>query len=426
MRAIVNKFAKAIVLSTLLGICLTGFAGAAAQAKHKGTITIHVIQSLTGPAGAIGALYFQGFEALRRYTNEELGGINGWKVEYKWADDGSNVPRALTIYKNFRQDKPILVILPTSLVGEALKPQLEADKIPAWNLYPSGAQIFPTTSLYIFGAPYDEQAEAFIKQVVKERSPQRPKIAVIAHEIGWGKSMVDTVQNLAPKLGADFADHEFVGFAVADMSTVMKRFEARGVTDLYMPIYSASTGIPVANWHDLGLKGKMTLTVVSSDPPDLTIALAKDKAEGVRFWSQFRLPSEVQRDSNIKKVIDFWSAINATPISDASFGGWMAMEVVYEALRQALKVVNNDANKLTGVVVSKGFDSVKNFAGVLHPKVTLGPGVRSTFNRYRMVQVKKDPATGKLSGVPTTEWIEGSMLPRVPGQANIDYRAYKP
>jgi len=427
MKNIRYYFIKVLVLCLVFIVCLVDYAKAASPAlKYKGTMTIHVIQSLTGASGAISTLYFQGFEALRRYTNEELGGINGWKVEYKWADDGSTVPRALTIYKNFRQDKPLLVILPTSLGGEALKPQLAADKIPGWNVFPSGGQIFPLTSVYIFGVPYEEQTAAFIKYVVKQRSPQRPKIALITHEVGWGKAMVDTLENLAPKMGADFSDHEFVGFGTVDMSTVMKRFEAKGVTDLYVATYSASTGVPVTNWHDLGLKGKMTLTIISVDPPDLTIVLAKEKAEGVRFWSQFRLPSEAKTDPNIKKVIDFWNTIHAMPIADASFGGWMAMEVVYEAIRLALKTVNNNATKLTGVLVAKAFDSVKDFKGTLHPKVTLGPGVRSTFNGFRMVEVQKDPATGKLAGVPITDWVEVGMLPRVQGQANVDFRVYKP
>lgn len=427
MKTIAHPLVKAFMISILASVFLAFHVEAAStQPSYKGTITIHVIQSLTGPAGAIGTMYFQGFEALRKYTNEELGGINGWKVEYKWADDSSTVPRTLSIYKSFRQDNPIVVILPTSAGGEALKPQLEADKIPGWNSYASGGQIFPLGAVFIFGAPYEEQMVSFVKQVVKSRGQKRPKIALITHEVGWGKAIADTMEKLAPKLGADFTDHEFVGFAPPDMSTVLKRFEAKGVTDVFVATYSASTGILVANWHNLGLKGKMTMTMFSVDPPDLTLALAKEKAEGARFWSQFILPSDGQANPNAKKVIDSWQALNTTPISDASFGGFMAMEVVYEAIRQALNMVNNDAAKLTGVQVMRGFESVKNFTGILHPKVTLGPGVRSTFNQYRMVEIKKDPATGKLAGVPVSDWVEGSMLPRVPGTSDIDFNAYKP
>lgn len=393
--------------------------------KYKGTITVPMIQCLTGAAGSIGTLYFKGFDALRRYTNEQRGGINGWKVEYKWADDGSNVPRAITIYKRFREEKPFVCVLPNSIGGEGLKPHLAADKTPGWNVYPSGGQIFPRTNIYVFGIPYEEQTAAFVDYVVKERKPQRPKIALIAHEIGWGKAMVEALQHMAPLKGADFVDHEFVGFSVVDTSTVLKRFEAKGVTDVYLGIYSASSGVPVSNWHDLGLKNKMTMTIIGADPPDLTVVLAKEKSEGVRFWSQFRFPSEAKTDPNVKNVTEFWDTIHPEPINDASFGGWMAMEVLYEAIRLSLQMVNNDATQLNGDIMTKGFEAVKDFEGTLHPKVTLGPGVNNTFSGIRMAQIQKDPSTGKIEGVPKSDWVTVKLLPRQPGQAVVDYDKIK-
>jgi hypothetical protein len=143
----------------------------------------------------------------------------------------------------------------------------------------------------------------------------------------------------------------------------------------------------------------------------------------MRNLTPWRSRYEAATDAGVKTVVDYYNKLYAEPPKMAVITGWMGMELVFEAIRRAIEEVGYE--NLTGEAVKEGFESITDFEGIIHPKVTLGPGQRVTNNKLRIMEVQKDPDTGELKPMPITDWFEVTVLPR-DAEGNILWDQYTP
>jgi ABC-type branched-subunit amino acid transport system substrate-binding protein len=416
--------AKGKACLLLLALILVALPVLSACAREKEeVITIHQLPCLTGPWAAVASPGFRGAEVYMRYVNEELGGIAGRKVEYKWADTGYQAERTLSIYDRYKAENPLVVIIYGSPDGEALKPKLEADKIPGFNFGQSDAQIFPPAYNFIWGVPYVDAFVRYMEWLVQQRAPERPKLALVMLEYGWSLIHKTAAEQLADRIGIDFVDSEVISVAPTDLTTMLTRFHENGVTDIYMSITSAGFAVAAANLVELGYADEMTMTNFWWGPIDELAESIGDKAIGMRNLTPWRSRYEAATDAGVKTVVDYYNKLYAEPPKMAVITGWMGMELVFEAIRRAIEEVGYE--NLTGEAVKEGFESITDFEGIIHPKVTLGPGQRVTNNKLRIMEVQKDPDTGELKPMPITDWFEVTVLPR-DAEGNILWDQYTP
>ncbi|MDY7037029.1 MAG: ABC transporter substrate-binding protein, partial [Thermodesulfobacteriota bacterium] len=93
------------------------------------TIKIGGIMDTTGATSDVGKDYAIGMAEAFHYLND-MGGVNGKKIKYRWFDYGYRIPEALTKYKLLKRMKVIAVMGWGTGDTEALSPTINKDKMP--------------------------------------------------------------------------------------------------------------------------------------------------------------------------------------------------------------------------------------------------------------------------------------------------------
>ena len=107
-----------------------GGGGAGGQASQA-PIKVGGIFDITGATGDVGKPHAEGARAWFDYLNNELGGVNGRKVELVWGDYAYQVPQAVELYKKYvNEDKVVAVLGWGTGDTEAMKEMIAQDKIP--------------------------------------------------------------------------------------------------------------------------------------------------------------------------------------------------------------------------------------------------------------------------------------------------------
>ena len=136
---------KRIMLFSLIAL-LIGFSTALAAEE----ISVGSINDLTGATSDVGKDAALGVRECVTYINDH-GGINGKKIKLHLFDYGYRVPEAITIYKRFRdQDKIKLLLQWGTGDTEALSPTVNKDKMVTISDSLSGHLCDPAKTPYNF------------------------------------------------------------------------------------------------------------------------------------------------------------------------------------------------------------------------------------------------------------------------------------
>lgn len=404
-------------------------APAAAPAVKK-PVKLYYIPPLTGAWAAVVEPLWKGTTGYIDYINETMGGVSGHRVEYGWADSRYEAARTLTIYERFKGEGAFFVNIYGSPDGEALKPRAEADKIPLLNYGQSDPQVFPPAWNFIWGTTYMDAFAAWLEwQTANWKGPGPMKLGVVMIEYGWSLAHKDAAAVLAPKLGFEFVDSEVVPATITDATPFLARFRDKGVNIIYGAVNPPPFAVVSKDMTKLGLKERMPITNFWWGDLESNISLVgPEAADKTRNWTSWG--SADDPDPGIATVSKYWDDKYGRKPRMAELVGWMGQELVMEALRLALVKAGDDPAKLTGEIMKSGFESIKDFEGILHPKVSLSPGDRITFRKLRLmeVQTKKEMVAGKETAVarvvPLTGWLDSQILPRTP-DGKIDWAKYQ-
>ena len=160
----------------------------------------------TGPYGANGNQYADGFNDYFTLLNERDGGIGGQKIQVPECETAYNTEKGVECYESTK-GQGALVYNPFSTgITYQLIPKASADKIP---LYTPG---YGRTSAkngkvfeWVFNAPanYWDGASVIIKHLVEINGGKLDgkKIALVYHNSAFGKEPIRTLQDLAKKHG---------------------------------------------------------------------------------------------------------------------------------------------------------------------------------------------------------------------------------
>ena len=74
----------------------------------KGTLKVGIMTPTTGAAAEKGAPMGDANLDAIKYINEELGGVNGYKIEALWFDSNYDAAKVATIVKNFMDEGALI------------------------------------------------------------------------------------------------------------------------------------------------------------------------------------------------------------------------------------------------------------------------------------------------------------------------------
>jgi ABC-type branched-subunit amino acid transport system substrate-binding protein len=417
------KKAIVIILALMVATATIATNPQRASGAYKGTIVIPACVCLTGIYAAVTEHLWRGTQLCVKYTNEK-GGLEGYEIKLEWADSGYIAARTLSIYKRFRAltPKPSVILLYGSPDGEALKKELATDRIVGFNYGQSDAQVYPPAYNVIWGFPYAEAYVRYLEWLAESRAKKEPvKVGFLGYEAGWVLAHREMMEKVAPSLGMKVGSFEVVPPVPVDLTTQMVKFRDTGVNEIYVILPPPGYSVALRNYNELGLKAKgINITAFWWSGIDNQIIALKDKAEGARLLHSWFSEADGEKFPGVKTATDYWYHFYSEKPQMTFYCGWMGMEVIGEAIRLALKEVGGDASKLTGDLVIKGLESIKDWQGLVHPKYSGKPGLRTTSPHLRISEVQG----GKSIAI--TDFFYIRPLPRDISTGKIFWDQYKP
>lgn len=177
-----------------------------AAAPAMADLVVPNLSYRTGPYGANGTQYADGFNDYFTLLNERDGGIGGQKVLTPECETAYNTEKGVECYEATKGNGALVYNPLSTGITYQLIPKVSADKIP---LYTPG---YGRTSAkngkvfeWVFNAPanYWDGASVAVKYLLDQNGGdlKGKKIALVYHNSAYGKEPIRTLQELAKKHG---------------------------------------------------------------------------------------------------------------------------------------------------------------------------------------------------------------------------------
>jgi branched-chain amino acid transport system substrate-binding protein len=218
-------------------LCATAFAclvpALTAPATAQSPLRIGVSAAATGPASPN---YAPNVEGLRLYVRalNDRGGVAGAKVELIVLDDKAAPSEAASNAKRLMDDEQVIAVGQMSL-SSTYAPMFQAamrTKTPVlllgMGVCPANASGPQMNPLVFCGGSTSDPSTAAAWQVplvkaLAEKNKDKVKLALVAMDIPISRQGVDTMEQIAGKLGLEVADKQAIPPASADVSGAAAR-----------------------------------------------------------------------------------------------------------------------------------------------------------------------------------------------------------
>ena len=194
------------LVSTLLGVAIAAFAGAAAAQDQF----VPLLSYRIGAYAAGGTGIFGGYIDYMNYINIKEGGINGVKLSWEECETDYNNSRGVECYERLKKrGGGASLVQPLSTgITYSLIDRVAVDKIPMVTIGygrtdAADGRVFP----YVFPmiTTYWSQADAMIKYIAKKEGGEDKlkgkRIVHLYHDSAYGKEPIGVFQEYAKRLG---------------------------------------------------------------------------------------------------------------------------------------------------------------------------------------------------------------------------------
>ena len=189
-------------------------AAAAVMATAAPALADLVVPNLsyrTGPYGANGNQYADGFNDYFTLLNERDGGIGGEKIQVPECETAYNTEKGVECYESTKGSGALVYNPFSTGITYQLIPKASADKIPIYTpgygrTSAKNGRVFE----WVFNAPanYWDGASVIIEHLVQLNGGNLngKKIALVYHNSAFGKEPIRTLQELSKKHGYTLAE----------------------------------------------------------------------------------------------------------------------------------------------------------------------------------------------------------------------------
>lgn len=176
-----------------------------AAAPAMADLVVPNLSYRTGPYGANGTQYADGFNDYFTLLNERDGGIGGEKIQVPECETAYNTEKGVECYESTKADALVFNPLSTGITYQLI-PKVSVDKkvlyTPGYGRTSAkNGKVFE----WVFNAPanYWDGASVAIKYLLDQNggSLEGKKIALVYHNSAYGKEPIRTLQELAKKHG---------------------------------------------------------------------------------------------------------------------------------------------------------------------------------------------------------------------------------
>ncbi len=181
-----------------------------AAAPAMADLVVPNLSYRTGPYGANGTQYADGFNDYFTLLNERDGGIGGEKIQVPECETAYNTEKGVECYESTKADALVFNPLSTGITYQLI-PKVSVDKkvlyTPGYGRTSAkNGKVFE----WVFNAPanYWDGASVAIKYLLDQNagSLEGKKIALVYHNSAFGKEPIRTLQELAKKHGFSLSE----------------------------------------------------------------------------------------------------------------------------------------------------------------------------------------------------------------------------
>ena len=302
---------------------------------------------LTGGAAVYGNAVVNGAEIAIDEINAN-GGINGYQIEYKKADDEHDQEKAVNAYNSLKDwGMQFLVGPTTSAPAIAVGTESEADNL--FMISPSGSALEVTAPKNVFRVCFSDPAQGAKSAEYIGSHKLGTKIGIIYDSSDvYSTGIHDSFKEAAPKQGLDIvADEQFTADSNKDFSTQLQKMKDSGADLVFLPFYYTEAALVLTQANTMGYKP----TFFGCDGMDgiLNVENFDTKlADGLMLLTPFAADSKDELTVNFVKK--YKEKFNDTPIQFAAD----AYDAVY-----AVKAAAEKANVTPDMSVSDLGDAME-------------------------------------------------------------------
>lgn len=321
-----------MVLAALMAASLVACGGASGEKKateaeskanaessgaEKGGLTWKIGGQgpLTGGAAVYGNAVVNGAEIAIDEINAN-GGINGYQIEYKKADDEHDQEKAINAYNSLKDwGMQFLVGPTTSAPAIAVGTEAEGDNM--FLLSPSGSAVEVTAPKNVFRVCFSDPAQGTKSAEYIGSHNLGKKIGIIYDSSDvYSSGIHDSFVDEAPKQGLEVvADEQFTADSNKDFSTQLQKMKDSGAELVFLPFYYSEAALVLTQANTMGFKP----TFFGCDGMDGILNVENfdvSLAEGLMLLTPFA--ADAKDDLTVNFVKNYKEKYKETPIQFAA------------------------------------------------------------------------------------------------------------
>ena len=399
------------LLSMIIG-CTSPSTPSAEKALKVGFIVPY-----TGAAAEKGAPIGQGVFDVMKYINDELGGVDGNKLNYIWYDSNYDAAKTTTLVKKLMDDGCLFFTVVSSKEATASKEAANKAGFPGLVIFSSPSLTHPPAHLYAQLPDYGDDWAAFARYYMQNiwKGSGRPKMALEIANTPTGYGARDAAKAAATDLGIDIvATEEHTTTTISEIDA-LTRIKQTNPDILFISSTPAPTSIILKNASDLKMIPGMTVACAHASFTKALIDLAgKNVSEGV--YGVFPTVNWGDNVPGMAKLVEYGSRQSGCSApkyigNNDYITGWASGLINAEIVRTALKyssidVLSKGDSTAWQAAETKGFQNVKGYdVGGLHGPVDFSnPLDKRGSKSVKIFQIKN----GEI--VSLTGWVDAPLI----------------
>lgn len=345
-----NRTFTAIILVVIVAFIFTVIAGCAPQAPAgQKVIKVGFSIPFTGAAAEKGQPIGQGELDAMKYINDELGGVDGNKIEVVWYDTAYNAAIATTNAKKLMDDGCLFFTVVASADATASKEAANKAGFPGLVVFSSPSLTHPPAHLYAQLPDYGDDWAAFCNYYLKNiwKGPGKPKmaLAILSNSTGYG--VRDAAKAAADSLGIEIVTIEEHKATTISETDALTRIKEKNPDVLFIGSTPAPTSIILKNAYELKMTPGMTIACGHAGFTKALVDLAgKEVSNGV--YGVYPTVNWGDNVPGMAKMDEYCKSRHPDYVGNNDYlAGWTSSLINAEIIRVALKNSSLD-------VLSKG------------------------------------------------------------------------
>ena len=401
----------ALVFGLIIILALTAACSGGSPSTSSKELKVGIITPSTGKVSFKGIPGEHGFLDAVSYINDELGGVNGYKIKPLWFDSAYDSNNTATAVENLKDQGALMFVTMSSTEMDYAKAIANRAEFPGMATFTTPSNYRPPAHIYGQMPDYGDDWVAFANYYMTNvwKGPGKPKMALHLINNVTGYGVKDASKAKAESMGIEIiATEEHTGTELSMMDS-MTRIKALNPDVLFISSVDKPTYLILKAARDLELTPKMTIGLAHATYSKPLVDMAgADLLEGI--YVSLPWVTWDESASGLAKVKEYVRQNNPKDEGDGNYlSMWAGALVVSQVLKNAVQNAGYDVLAKGDINSWKAIETqgIQKLSGYnvegLHGPVSYTPGDNRLAKTLKMYQVQ----SGKLTAI--SDWVDAPV-----------------